>query len=114
MPQTKKYKLHYMICSRMAPQSPTATSTQDQVAPEGQSVIQDSKSSPQGINTSTNASILASTAISKIQLDDELKNSLSSALQSEHPYSDVLAQLQGGTRQVSVNNLTYKILNSLL
>ena len=96
------------------PQGPNITSTQDQLAPQGQSIIQDSKSSPQGSKTSTNASILASTAISKIQLDDEIKNSLSSALRNEHPYTDVITQLQGGMRQVSVNDLTYKILNSLL
>ena len=96
------------------PQGPNITSTQDQLAPQGQSTIQDSESSPQGSKTSTNASILASTSISKIQLDDEIKNSLSSALRNEHPYTDVITQLQGGMRQVSVNDLTYKILNSLL
>ena len=68
--------------------------------------------SPQ--DTSTNKSILASTAISKIQLDNSLKNSVTSALQSEVPYSEVLTQLQGGTRQIVVNNLIFKILNSLL
>ena len=45
--------------------------------------------SPQ--DTSTSKSILASTAISKIQLDNSLKNSITSALQSEVPYSGVLS-----------------------
>ena len=61
-----------------------------------------------------NASILASTAISKIQLDDSIKNSLTSALQNEVPYSGVITQLQGGSRQVILNNLIFKFLNSLL
>ena len=76
-----------------------ALTTNDQDGPQGQQI---------------HASILASTAISKIQLDSQIKNSLSSALESEHPYSEYLTQLKGGMRQVQVNNLTFKILNSLL
>ena len=76
-----------------------ALTTNDQDGPQGQSI---------------HASILASTAISKIQLDSQIKNSLSFALASEHPYSEYLNQLTGGMRQVQVNDLTFKILNSLL
>ena len=79
--------------------------------PQGQSV-QDL--SPQGEFVSTNAAILASAAISKIQLDNSIKDSLTSALQSEVPYSDVITQLQGGSRQIILNDLIFKILNSLL
>ncbi|MCV6602019.1 MAG: transposase family protein, partial [Cohaesibacter sp.] len=60
------------------------------------------------------ASILASTTISKIRLDDEIKNLIVSALQHEHPYAEILTQLKGGMRQVTSNNVTYKFLNSLL
>ena len=93
---------------------------QAQLGPQGHIVLQ----YPQGISsmneaaspqdTSTNKSILASTAISKIQLDNSLKNSITSALQSEVPYSEVLTQLQGGTRQIVLNNFIFKIFNSLL
>ena len=79
------------------------SSTQDQSGPQGQSVLteypQDTNcssndsSSPQGINSSS--SIIAATAISKIQLDNTLKNSLASALRNEAPYSQVLTQLNG-------------------
>ena len=69
-------------------------------------------SSPQG--TTTNKTILSSTAISKIQLDPEIKNLLSSALHCEVPYSQVLKELEGGTRQTVLNNLIFKITNSLL
>ena len=68
--------------------------------------------SPQ--DKSTNKSILASTAISKIQLDNIIKNSITSALQSEVPYSEILTQLQGGMRQIVLNDLIFKIINSLL
>ena len=57
---------------------------------------------------------MASTAISKIQLDNIIKNSIISALQSEVPYSEILTQLQGGMRQIVLNDLILKILNSLL
>ena len=92
---------------------------QDQLAPQGHAVKmypQDTQSvqesSPQG--TTTSKAILSSTAISKIQLDTEIKNLLSSALHSEAPYSQVLAELEGGSRQTVLNNLIFKISNSLL
>ena len=51
-------------------------------------------SSPQGnynsMNEDRQPSIISATAISKIQLDDELKTSLHSLLQSESPYSEIL------------------------
>ena len=67
-------------------------------------------SGPQG----TNSSILAPTAISKIQLDNSLKNSLHTALQSETPYSEILQDLSGGTRQIVKNNLMFKRMNGVL
>ena len=92
---------------------------QDQLAPQGHTVQmypQDTqsvqKSSPQG--TTTGKAILSSTAISKIQLDTEIKNLLSSALHSEAPYSQVLVELEGGSRQTVLNNLIFKLSNSLL
>ncbi|MCV6575237.1 MAG: dUTP diphosphatase, partial [Cohaesibacter sp.] len=81
------------------PQDPSSSEQTRQECPQGKTI---------------NASILASTAISKIQLDDELKNSLTSALRSEVPYSELFALLEGGTKQVTRNEYTYKILNSLL
>ena len=88
---------------------------QAQLGPQGHSVLQ----YPQGTNSmnedtspqdnSTNKSILASTAISKVQLDNIIKNSITSALQSEVPYSEILTQLQGGMRQIVLNDLIFKI-----
>ena len=92
---------------------------QDQLAPQGHSIQQypqDTNSveatSPQG--TTTSKAILSSTAISKIQLDPEIKNLLSSALHGEAPYSQILEELEGGARQTILNNLIFKIINSLL
>ena len=67
-------------------------------------------SGPQG----TISSILAPTAISKIQLDNSLKNSLHTTLQSESPYSKILQDLSGGTRQIVNNNLIFKRMNRML
>ena len=98
MPQMKKSRQHYISYSVMALQGPS--SRQDQLAPQGQSVL----SYPQGTNSvedtslegkPTFASILSSTAISKIQLDSAIKNSLTSALRQEAPYSQVLVELEG-------------------
>ena len=107
--------LHKLFNS--GPQGP-----QDQKGPQGQSVLQ---KYPQGINCSTNdnespqgmttnSSILAATAISKIQLDNTLKNSLISTLQTEAPYLGILNQLSTGMRQIVENDLIFKRMNSLL
>ena len=57
---------------------------------------------------------MSSTAISKIQLDSEIKNLLTSALHCEPPYSQILQQLEGGAGQTILNDLIFKIINSLL
>ena len=75
------------------PQGPS--SRQDQLAPQGHSILmypQDTKSGEvtnlQG--KTTHAAIISSSAISKIQLDSEINNLLSSALRQEAPYSQIL------------------------
>ena len=93
---------------------------QDNQDPQGHSILTElpqgeiqsvhDDSGPQG----TNSSILAPTAISKIQLDNSLKNSLHTALQSESPYSEILQDLSGGTRQIIKNNLIFKRMNRIL
>ncbi|MCV6577393.1 MAG: hypothetical protein OIF58_16850, partial [Cohaesibacter sp.] len=89
-------------------------------SPQGHSVIdiqaqvQDQLDSIQDQDTVKIVSVLASNAISKIRLDDELKNSLTSIIRREMPYAEVLTKLQAGARQVTCYDVTYKILNSLL
>ena len=65
-------------------------------------------------DSNSRPSIIAATTISKIQLNNKLKNSLLSALQSEVPYSEILTELSRGARQVIKNNLIFKHMNSLL
>ena len=90
------------ISSNQDPQGHTFSTT----IPQGESVsMNDDKPTP---------SIMSATAISKIQLETTLKNSLHFFLQSEVPYSDILEELSAGTRQVIKNNLIYKRMNSLL
>ena len=96
--------LHELFKS--SPQGHSATAIQVQA--------QDQPDSIQDQDTIKTVSVLASTAISKIRLDDGLKNSLASAIRREMPYADILTQLQEGTRQVTSYDVTYKILNSLL
>ena len=80
------------------------------VIPQGEISPTNDDSSPQGINPS----ILAPTVIYKIQLDNSFKNSLHTALQSETPYSEILQDLSGGTRQMVKNNLIFKQRNGML
>ena len=103
-----KAALHQLFNN--GPQGPSRQ--QDQLAPQGHSIlkypqdtnsVEDSK--PQG--TTTNKAILSSTAISKIQLDSEIKTLLSSALRCEAPYSQILEELEGGVRQTILNNLIF-------
>ena len=98
------------------PQGPSRH--QDQLAPQGHSVQQypqdtnsDEVTSPQG--KTTHAAIISSTAISKIHLGSEIKNLLSSALCQEAPYSQILSELEGGSRQKILNDLIFKMVNSL-
>ena len=71
-------------------------------SPQGHSVtdiqvqVQDQSDSIQDQDTVKTVSVLASNAISKIRLDDELKNSLTSTIRREMPYAEVLTQLQAG------------------
>ena len=60
------------------------------------------------------ASILSSTAISKIQLDSKIKNLLTSALHWEVPSSQILQELERGARQTILNDLIFKIINYFL
>ena len=96
------------------------TKTQDNQDPQGHSTL---TILPQGEINPTNddpglqgtiSSILAPTAISNIQLDNSLKISLHTALQSETPYSEILQDLSGGTRQIVKNNLIFKRMNGML
>ena len=107
--------LHQLFSN--GPQGPTRQ--QDQLAPQGHSILEYPQgtssvtvTSPQG--TTTNKAILSPTAISKIQLDSEINNLLSSALHKEVPYSQILQELEGGARQTISNDLIFKIVNSLL
>ena len=77
--------------------------------PQGPSRRQDTNSdeatSPQG--EITHVAIISSTAISKIQLDSEIKNLLSSVLRQEALYSQILSELAGGSRQKILNDLIF-------
>ena len=70
------------------------------------------KTIPQGnFESETRSSMIA---ISKIQLDHAFENSLYSFLQTEIPYSQVLLELSGGRRNVSMNDLLFKKRNGIL
>ena len=55
--------------------------------------------------TETRLPVIAATAISKIQLDNQFKNSLYSLLQHEVPYAEILQELSGGTRIITLSGL---------
>ena len=75
---------------------------------------QNSKSSQSPQGTNSKPTVVAATAISKIQLDNVFKNSLYSLLQHEVPYADIMKELLGGTRQIKKNNLIFRRMNELL
>ena len=88
--------------------------TQNNQGPQGQSIW--TTKLPQGAISPTNdelspqgitPSIIAATVVSKIQLNNVLKNSLHSALQKQVPYSDILLELFEGERQIIKNNLIF-------
>ena len=55
-------------------------------------------SDPQDIKR--RSTMVAATAISRVQVDNEFKDSLHSFLQHEVPYAEILKELLEGTRQV--------------
>ena len=57
---------------------------------------------------------MGATAVSKIQLDNALKNSLYSFLHNVVPYCEILLELSAGTRQAVKNNLIFKQMSYLL
>ena len=71
-------------------------------SPQGSILSTNEDSGPQ--DTETRPTAIAATAISKIQLDKQLKNSLHSSLQHEIPYVEILEELPGGTRQIKKNH----------
>ena len=81
---------------------------------QGQSILLTNEASgPQGTDNQ-NRSVIGATSVSKIQIDNSLKNSLHSLLQDESPYADILQELQNGSRQVIHNSLVFKRMNGIL
>ena len=94
-------------------QGPQGQSTNDS---QSQSVLSNNQAQcPQGnLSSEFKPSIIAATAISKLQLDNSFKNSLYSLLQQEVPYSEILQELQSGRTNVKQNENMYKMLNGIL
>ena len=86
--------------------SPQGTQVQSSQSPQGSILSMNEDTGPQG--TDSRPTVVAATAISKIQLDNVLKNSLYSSLQHEVPYAEILKELSGGMNQVRKNNLIFK------
>ena len=108
--EIKEDALHQLFTSRpqgiQGPQSPSILTT---ISPQGSINLTNDQTSPQGNSESEEKlSVIAATAISKIQLDNVFKNSLYSSLQNESPYSEILLELSGGQRQKSMNDLIFK------
>ena len=95
--------LHQLFKSAQSPQGKPVLSVQN---PQGSIISANEDTGPQA--TETRPTIIVATSISRIQLDNELKNSLHSYLQHEIPYAEILKDLLGGTRQVKKNNLNFK------
>ena len=68
---------------------------------------------PQGTENEVK-SVIAATAVSQVQVDESLKNSLHSLLQHESPYAEILEELNGGTKQVARNSLIFKRMHRIL
>ena len=91
------------------PQSPSILSDK---SPQGPSQPTDGDASPEGMTTKP--TIVAATAISKIQLDKQFKNSMYSFIQHGIPYAEILEELSTGARQIRQNNLIFNQMNELL
>ena len=97
----------------MFSQGPQGQSGKD---PQGRSILSnDEAQSPQGnFESEIKPSIIATTSISKLQLENSFRNSLYSLLQQEVPYSEIIQELEVGRINVRRNDEVYKILNRIL
>ena len=84
--------------------------------PQGRTVLSiDRDQCPQGNSDSeSKPSIIAATAVSKLQLDSSFRDSLYSLLQQEVPYSKIIQELEAGRTNVRKNEEVYKISNGIL
>ena len=69
--------------------------------------------SPSQISFENKLSIIASTAVSKVQLENSFRNSLYSLLKNEALYDDIITELKNGKTQVVKNNEVYKRMNDV-
>ena len=69
---------------------------------------------PSQINFENKPSVIAPTAVSKLQLDNSFRNSLYSLFRNEAPYDDIITELESGKTQVVENDEVYKRMNGVL
>ena len=103
--------LHKLFSSSPQGQISQSEKIQD---PQGQSVLTTNEATgPQGTENEART-IIGATAVSKVQLDNSLRNSLHSFLQHESPYAEILQELQNGSTQVIRNSLIFKRMHGIL
>ena len=103
--------LHQLFSSSPQGQCSQSKKIQD---PQGQSVLTTNEATgPQGTENEARA-IIGATAVSKVQLDNSLRNSLHSFLQHESPYAEILQELQNGSTQVIRNFFVFKRMHKIL
>ena len=98
---------------RLFNQGPQGQSTNDS---QSRSVLSHNQAQcPQGnFSSEFKPSIIAATAVSKLQLDNSFRNSLYSLLQQEAPYSEILQELGAERTNVKQNENVYKMFNGIL
>ena len=84
--------------------------------PQGRTVLSiDRDQCPQrNSDSESKPSIIAATAVSKLQLDSSFRDSLYSLLQQEVPYSEIIQELEAGRTNVRKNEEVYKMSNGIL
>ena len=70
--------------------------------------------SPRSVTMEDQPSVIAPTAVSKLQLDNSFRHSLYSLLSNKAPYNDIIDELESGKTQVVKKDEIYKRMNGIL
>ena len=82
--------------------------------PQGKFNVMNGDQDPSQYSEEIKPSVIAPTAVSKLQLDNSFRNSLYSLLRNEAPYDGIITELESGRTQVVKKDEVFKRMNGIL
>ena len=92
--------LHRLFNQGPQGQSINDSQSQSILSSDQAQCLQGNQCSQDKFSLDSKPSIIAATAMSKLQLDDSFRNSVCSLLQNEIPYADIIQELESGRTNI--------------